>query len=250
MNVDFFFNRKTIRKYKSEAIPSDTIERMLDAAAQSPTTGGMQLYSVVITTDTDIKEELAKSHFNQPAATGAPMLLTFCADFNRFIKWCELSNAKPGFDNFQSFVAAFLDATIFAQQFCTIAEINGLGCCYLGTTTYNAPQIAKTLNLPQYVVPIATLSVGIPDDDSAKSERIPLQGIIHKERYADYSTTDISNLYKEKEELPANINFVKENGKDSLAQVFTDVRYSKENNETFSKIFFDFIEQQGFKFSK
>jgi hypothetical protein len=57
-----------------------------------------------------------------------------------------------------------------------------------------------------------------------------LQGIIHKERYADYSTTDISNLYKEKEELPANINFVKENGKDSLAQVFTDVRYSKENN--------------------
>ena len=77
-----------------------------------------------------------------------------------------------------------------------------------------------------------------------------MQGIIHKERYADYSTTDISNLYKEKEELPANINFVKENGKDSLAQVFTDVRYSKENNETFSKIFFDFIEQQGFKFSK
>ncbi len=250
MNMDFFFNRKTIRKYKSEAIPSDTIERMLDAAAQSPTTGGMQLYSVVITTDTDIKEELAKSHFNQPAATGAPMLLTFCADFNRFIKWCEQSNAKPGFDNFQSFVAAFLDATIFAQQFCTIAEMNGLGCCYLGTTTYNAPQIAKTLNLPQYVVPIVTLSVGIPDDDSAKSERIPLQGIIHKERYADYSTTDISNLYKEKEELPANINFVKENGKDSLAQVFTDVRYSKENNETFSKIFFDFIEQQGFKFSK
>ena len=178
MNMNFFFNRKTIRKYKSEAIPSDTIERMLDAAAQSPTTGGMQLYSVVITTDKSIKEELAKSHFNQPAATGAPMLLTFCADFNRFIKWCELSNAKPGFDNFQSFVAAFLDATIFAQQFCTIAEMNGLGCCYLGTTTYNAPQIAKTLNLPQYVVPIVTLSVGIPDDDSAKSERIPLQGII------------------------------------------------------------------------
>lgn len=145
MNMDFFFNRKTIRKYKSEAIPSDTIERMLDAAAQSPTTGGMQLYSVVITTDTDIKEELAKSHFNQPAATGAPMLLTFCADFNRFIKWCEQSNAKPGFGNFQSFVAAFLDATIFAQQFCTIAEMGGLGCCYLGTTTYNAPQIAKRL---------------------------------------------------------------------------------------------------------
>lgn len=248
MDINFFNTRKTIRKYKDEAIPEGELTKMLEAAAMAPTTGGMQLYSVVVTSDNDIKKELAACHFNQPAATGAPLLLTFCADFNRFIKWCEANDAKPGFNNFQSFVAAFLDATIFAQQFCTIAEMQGYGCCYLGTTTYNAPQIAKILNLPTYVVPVATLSVGAPDDGSVKAERIPAEGIIHKERYADYSASDIKSLYSDKEAMPANKQFVADNHKQTLAQVFTDIRYSKQSNETFSKVFFDFIDQQGFKF--
>lgn len=250
MDIDFFNKRKTVRRYKDEPIPGDQLTMMLEAAAMAPTTGGMQLYSVVVTSDNGIKKELAKCHFNQPAATGAPVLLTFCADFNRFIKWCAASNAEPGFGNFQSFIAAFLDATIFAQQFCTIAEMQGLGCCYLGTTTYNAPQIAGILNLPSFVVPIVTLSVGIPDDASAKAERIPSRGIIHNERYADYSDGDIEAIYSDKEAMPSNKKFVEDNCKQTLAQVFTDVRYPKDSNEIFSKVFYDFLEIQGFKFPK
>lgn len=250
MNIEFFQKRKTVRKYADVTIPKDAIIQMLNAAAQAPTTGGMQLYSVIITADEQTKKELAESHFNQPAATGAPVLLTFCADFNRFNKWCEASNAAPGFGNLQSFISALFDATIFAQQFCTIAELNGYGCCYLGTTTYNAPQIAKTLNLPTFVVPVLTLSVGISDDTSPKAERIPIQGIVHNEKYSDYSPTMISELYREKEEMPSNAKFVVENKKDSLAQVFTDIRYPKANNEAFSKVFFDFLESQGFKFPR
>ncbi len=98
----------------------------------------MQLYSVIVTRDEDAKKRLAPAHFNQPSATGADVVLTFCADFNRFEKWCEARNAQPGYDNFQSLMWAVIDTTIFAQQFCTIAEMNGLGTCYLGTTTYNA----------------------------------------------------------------------------------------------------------------
>lgn len=248
MDTNFFINRKTIRRYKDIPVSKDLISKMLEAAAQAPTTGGMQLYSAVVTTDQRIRAELAKNHFNQSAATDAPVLITFCADFNRFIKWCKIGNATPGFGNFQSFIAALFDATIFAQQFCTIAEMQGLGCCYLGTTTYNAPQIAKSLLLPKYVVPVLTLSVGFPDDDSIKAERIPLRGIIHNEQYADYSNADIESLYAEKESLQANVNFMNENQKSHLSQVFTDIRYPKENNEAFSKIFYDFLERQGFHF--
>ena len=248
MDIDFFLNRKTVRRYKDIPISKELIHRMLDAAAQSPTTGGMQLYSAVVTTDPHLKAELAKSHFSQPAATGAPVLVTFCADFNRFIKWCDIGNANHGFGNLQSFIAALFDTTIFAQQFCTIAEMYGWGCCYLGTTTYNAPQIAESLNLPKYVIPVLTLSIGIPDDSSPKAERLPLRGIVHDEQYSDYSAADIKALYKEKESLPANVDFTKENHKEHLSQVFTDVRYPKENNEIFSKIFYDFLERQGFRF--
>ena len=44
--------------------------------------------------------------------------------------------------------------------------------------------------------------------------------------------------------------FVEENGKQSLAQVFTDVRYPKTNNEFFSKVYYDFIESQGFEWCR
>ena len=250
MTTEYFSSRRTIRKYKNEAISIAVVEKMLALAAEAPTTGGMQLYSAIITTEESLLKQLASTHFNQPAAAGAPMIVTFCADFNRFNKWCEASDAVSGFGNFQSFMSAVLDTTILAQQFNTIAELNGYGCCYLGTTTYNAPQIAEALELPRFVVPVVALSIGIPDDDSDKAERIPAEGVIHREKYADYSAERISNLYQQKEMLEANIKFVEENGKQSLAQVFTDVRYPKTNNKFFSKVYYDFIESQGFEWCR
>ena len=37
-----------------------------------------------------------------------------------------------------------------------------------------------------------------------------------------------------------------ENGKETLAQVFTDVRYKQADNEYFSRVWLDFIVAQGF----
>ncbi len=244
--LDFLKNRRTIRSYTNEPISDELLTELLEAASHAPTTGNMQLYSVVVTREEENKRALAPSHFNQPSVMGCNVLLTFCADFNRFVKWCELRNALPGYDNFQSFVTALLDVTIFAQQFCTIAEMVGLGCCYLGTTTYNAPKIAEQLNLPDRVVPVITLTVGYPANNVALSDRLPVSAIIHNETYKDYSDEDINDIYQTKENLEDSKKFIAENGKETLAQVFTDVRYTKANNEYFSKIYRDFIVDKKF----
>lgn len=245
---DFFRNRRTIRKYSSQEVSDELLRDIIEQACHAPTTGNMQLYSVVITRTQEGKELLAPMHFNQPSVVGCSVVLTFCADFNRFEKWCKASDAVPGYENFQSFMTAFLDTAIFAQQFCTIAEMYGLGCCYLGTTTYNAPQIAEVLNLPDRVVPVTTLTVGYPEGDIALSDRIPVKAIIHEECYSDYSGDEIKSIYAEKEAREDNKGFVAENGKQTLAQVFTDVRYTKDANEHFSKVYRDFIESKGYYF--
>lgn len=245
--LDLLRNRRTIRKYNDMPIGEELLSELLEVAFRAPTTGGMQLYSVVVTRDNEMKQKLAPTHFNQPTVTSAPVVLTFCADYNRFVKWCEASDAQPGYDNFASFTTAMIDALLVAQQFNTAAELRGLGCCYLGTTTYNAPQIAEILNLPRLVVPVTTLTVGFPADVPQQVERLPLEAIVHHEQYKDYTTDDIHRLYAEKEALPANKRFVEENGKATLAQVFTDVRYTKKDNEYFSRIWADFIASQGFK---
>mgnify|MGYP003298149697 CR=1 FL=1 len=103
---------------------------MLEIASHASTTGNMQLYSVVVTRDKERKDLLSPLHFNQPMIKNAPIVLTFCVDYNRFSKWCEYSNAIPGYNNFHSFISAALDTTILAQQFCSIAENEGFGICF------------------------------------------------------------------------------------------------------------------------
>lgn len=248
MDNNYFSTRRSIRKFNDKNVPDSLINEMIQEACQAPTTGNMQLYSVIVTRDPEMKAKLTPCHFNQPASTQATVLLTFCADFNRFVKWCESRDAIPGFDNLQSFMSAVFDTTILAQQFCTIAEMKGLGTCYLGTTTYTAPQIANLLNLPDRVVPILTVALGYPAEEGVISDRIPVSSIIHYETYKDYTKEDIDDAYGYKESLEENKGYIEENGKKTLAQVFTDVRYPVTNNEHFSTVFKDFLKGVKFDF--
>lgn len=242
----YFKDRVTVRAFSDREVSGELLNEMLEAASHAPTNGNMQLYSVVITRDATRKRLLVPTHFSQPAAVGANVLLTFCADFNRFVKWCEVSDAIPGYDNFQSFMSAVFDTVILAQQFCTIAEKEGLGTCYLGTTAYNAPQIAEILELPTRVVPVITVALGYPKGEAPKSDRLNVSAFVHEEEYHDYTPQQIKDIYAEKEMRDDSRQFVKENGKQTLAQVFTDVRYPKDTNEIFSKIYLDFIRKQSF----
>jgi len=244
--LDHLNQHRTIRSYTDQQIAPELLTRLLETACRASNTGNMQAYSIVVTTDDNLKKQLSPAHFNQPMTTQAPVLLTFCADFNRFTKWCEQRDAEPGYDNFQSFMATAIDALIAAQTFCIAAESVGLGICYLGTTTYNAREIIDTLKLPRLVVPITTITVGYPDGLPDQTDRLPLEAIVHYETYKDFSKDDIDNLYTEKENSDFYKQFVSENKKETLAQVFTDIRYSKTNNEFFSEKFLTVLKDQGF----
>ena len=245
--IDIMKNRRTIRKYTEQDIPEELLNELLEVAVRASNTGNMQLYSVVVTRDQSNKEKLAPAHFNQPMITTAPVVLTFCADANRFVKWAEQRKAEAGFDNLQTFIASTIDAMLFAQAFCDAAEEKGLGICYLGTTAYNADKIIEALSLPRLVVPIVTVTVGYPVMPLPEQvERLPLAAVVHQEAYVDYTPDMIDELYGEKEALEVNKQFVKENNKETLAQVFTDVRYTKKNNEYFSEVLLKVLKDQGF----
>ncbi|MCM1292634.1 MAG: nitroreductase family protein [Bacteroides sp.] len=244
--MDYFSTRCTVRNFSDKYVSDDLLKSLIDQAAHAPNTGNMQQYSVVITRSPEGKKALAPTHFNQPSVEGCSAVLTFCLDFNRFEHWCRINDAMPGYNNFQAFVWGMIDTSIFAQQFCTVAELNGLGCCYLGTTTYNAPQIAEILQLPSRVVPVTTIVCGYPEGEASLSDRLPVDAIIHNEHYEDYSDERIREIHSYKESLADSKRFIAENGKQTLAQVFTDVRYTKDACEHFSKIYADFIKRQGF----
>lgn len=238
--------RRSIRKYSGREVSDELLDRLLLEAERTPTMGNLQLYSVVVTRSEEMKRRLAPAHFNQPMVMGAPVVLTFCADFRRTSLWAENRKAKPGYDNFLSFMNAATDALLYCQTFTNLAEEAGLGTCFLGTTVYMPQEIIKVLQLPRLVMPVATLTVGWPDESPSQSDRLPLEGVVHKEAYHDYTPCDIDKYYSLKEQLPENKHFVEINHKETLAQIFTDIRYTKKDNEAMSKTLLDALRQQGF----
>lgn len=184
----------------------------------------------------------------------APVLLTFCADFNRMRKWLELSSAPDNFNNLMSFMIGLIDATLVSQNVAIAAEANGLGVCYMGTTLASCDRIGEILSLPRGVFPVVGFSLGYPAEDPPLRDRLPLDGLVHDEVYQDYSDERIHEVYKERnvkgwerymavEELR---QMVEEAGVDNLAQIYTAVKYTREMHQAFSRTVLDYLKAQDF----
>ena len=107
-------------------------------------------------------------------------------------------------------------------------------------------QIIEVLRLPRLVMPVATLTLGWPGENPPQTDRLPVEAILHGETYRDYDAALIDRFYSAKEALPENKEFVRVNDKETLAQVFTDIRYTRRDNEAMSRTFLDALRQQGF----
>lgn len=175
-----FTSRRSIRRYTQQPIDEALLNRLLSDAERTQTMGNLQLYSVVVTRSDEMKARLAPAHFSQPMVTGAPVVLTFCADYRRTTLWAEQRQGHPGYDNLLSFINAATDALLYCQTFCNMAEAEGLGLCFLGTTVYCPEAIIDTLQLPPLVFPVATITLGWPDEHPAQTDRLPLSAMYTK----------------------------------------------------------------------
>ena len=191
--------RRTIRKYTAKNVDDLLLNELLTQAEHTQTMGNLQLYSVVVTRSDDIKRQLAPAHFNQPMVTQAPVVLTFCADYHRTTEWAKQRKGHPGYGNLLSYQNAATDALLFCQRFCDLAEAQGLGICFLGTTVYQPHEIIRILQLPRLVMPVATITLGWPAENPAPSDRLPLSAIRHDETYQEATPESINRDYSLKE---------------------------------------------------
>lgn len=126
------------------------------------------------------------------------------------------------------------------------AEAHGLGICYLGTTIYTAEEIARILDLPKGVIPVTTIVVGHPDESPELTDRLPLDAVVHCEKYHHYTSSEIDELWAEKETSEETRRLLEENGLPNLAQIFTRNRYRAEDNLAISRNYFALLKKQGF----
>jgi len=255
---DVIHGHRSIRDYENREISPELLDSILEAGIRASSSGNMQTYSIIVTKDKALKEKLYTAHMEQSMVVDAPVLITFCADFNRMRKWCALNNAPVHFDNFMSLMIGAIDATIASQNCALAAENEGLGICYMGSTLENCDQIGELLNLPENVVPIVGFSLGYPAENPAPRDRLPMNGIVHYNQYQDYSDEKILEIYKERNEkgwnrymeVPKLKEMTEQLGLENLAQIYTMAKYTKESHLGFSQTVLNYLERQNFMNNK
>ncbi len=246
--MELLLNHRTVRQYLDAKIEDNLLNSILECGIRASNTGNMQLYCIIVTQNEEKKNLLAPLHFNQSIVREAPVVLTVCYDINRFYKWCEINQTKTDFNNLLWLLTGCIDVSLVTQNICVAAENSGLGICYLGTVLYNAKEISKVLNLPRGVIPITTITMGYPAQIPEQVDRLTLNSVVHFEEYKDYSSEDISRSYSGKESLVSSKQFVAENQKENLAQVYAEVRYKATDNHFFSGKLYKMLTEQGFSF--
>lgn len=192
------YERKSIRVYTEQPIGKAEKEAILRAAAEAPTAGNQQLYTILDITDPSIKDRLVETCDHQPMIAQAKMVLIFCADckqwYNAYLAvGCE--TRKPGVGDL---MLACTDAMIAAQNAVTAAESLGIGSCYIGDIMENCEAQRELLHLPEYVMPVGMVIFGYPTDQQMhrpKPERVDMKYVVHENGYRPLSDKDLEEMW-------------------------------------------------------
>jgi FMN reductase (NADPH) len=173
----------SVRSYRHDPIPVETIEAIIAAAQRTSTSSNMQAYSVVAVMDAARRARLAELCGNQEHVAQAPVFLAWCADLARLDRACELRGYTQETGYVENFLLAAVDAVIAAQSAALAAESLGLGICYIGSIRNHTQAVIDLLNLPRLVFPVTGMTMGWPAAEPLVRPRLPRQEMLRWESY-------------------------------------------------------------------
>ena len=182
------YERKSVRVFTDQEISDEDKALILQSAAQAPTAGNQQLYTILDITDQKIKDQLAITCDSQPFIAKARMVLIFCADCKKWYDAFLKEGCEPRKPDVGDLMIAFSDANIAAQNAVTAAHSLGIGSCYIGDIMEQYEDHVRILSLPEYVFPAAMLVFGYPTEQQLRREkpkRIDMKYLVCENRYQE-----------------------------------------------------------------
>ncbi|SHI09252.1 nitroreductase family protein [Desulfosporosinus lacus] len=192
--------RRSIRKFKSDPVPDDMLQELLEAARLAPSGTNHQPWRFIIVKNQNVKEKIQAAAFNQTFLSEAPILLVCCADLSTYanntrkrlqelidsgVFGPEAFNNYPDVDKpidantLKAFVPhAMLNVALAIEHIALRAVSLGLGTCWV--QLMKAKKIAEILELPNNLVVTALLPVGFPNQSPALRPRVNVEEIVYK----------------------------------------------------------------------
>lgn len=187
----------SVRQYTEEKISDDVLHELCHAAQSAASSHFVQAYSIIDVTDHEKREKLATFSRNPTQIKGAARALVFCADLKRLDHAVQMHDKSIVAGTVESFMVALIDTSILAQNFVIAAESKGYGICYIGGVRNNPEAISELLSLPEYVIPVFGLTVGVPKVLNEVKPRLPVKAILHTNEYDEQKYSELLTSYDE-----------------------------------------------------
>lgn len=185
----------SVRKYTDDPVTDEQLHELIEAAQAAASSHFVQAYSIVDVTDLEKRERLAELSKNPVQIKGAARVLVFCADLKRLDYAARKHGKTVEAGTAENFLVAVIDTALLAQNFVVAAESKGYGICYIGGVRNNPDPISELLGLPDHVMPLFGLTFGVPAQTNEVKPRLPVQAILHTNKYDESKYETLLNEY-------------------------------------------------------
>ena len=176
MDYDSFLElvkkRRSIHRFKSDPVPDEHIDRIIEAARWAPSGFNLQPWEFVVVRNQESKNRLAEASWGQNFVSTAPVIVVVCSNLNIISK----AYGERG-----SSVYSMQDTAAATENLILAAWNFGIGSCWVGS--FNERMAKEILVLPNHVRPLAIVPLGYPATKPVKHERKKLEEVVHKDYF-------------------------------------------------------------------
>lgn len=183
------------RKYTDQPIDSALLKLLFACALSAPSKSDLQQADIVHVADREKARAVTALVPDMPWIADAPVLLVFCAN-NRRIRQMGAWRGKPyANDHLDHFMNSAVDAGIVMTTFIRAAEAVGLVTCPISGIRNKPREVSALLELPDWVFPVAGLTLGYPAQEGRITPRLPLEVTVHVDRFDESRVREHIDAY-------------------------------------------------------
>jgi nitroreductase len=183
-------NRRSIRKYKTDPVSEDKINKILEAGRWAPSWSNTQCWCFVVVRDAKIKAKLNETMIKiklpdkeipnpaYSALNSAPVVIVVCAEIGKAGSTRGPVGGEYVTDKGDWFM---FDTALAVQNMVLAAHALGLGTVIIGA--FDAAQAEKVINVPQGYRIVTFFPVGVPNQEGKAPPRKELSEIVIKDKF-------------------------------------------------------------------
>jgi coenzyme F420-0:L-glutamate ligase / coenzyme F420-1:gamma-L-glutamate ligase len=191
-------NRRSIRRYRPDAVGRDVLDRLLMSAATAPSAHNRQPWRYLVIEDAAAKAALARAMGERLAAdrardgdppdaiardvarshariTGAPILILVCLTLEEADVYPDEARSRA------EFLMAVQSTAMATQNLLLVAHAEGLAACWMCAPLFCPEVVRASLDVPAAWQPQGLVTLGFPADAGRDRPRKPLAEFV---RYA------------------------------------------------------------------